>query len=223
MRSTVWPTLFASIGVASVVCVGRSWVDRELAVTTRVEAAEQKKEKPGGPPPLVIDKSAPLLLDDPPKEEDPWAVPQGPMADNSACFCCHTNYEEEPLAVRHAKANLGCIKCHGKSYAHRDDEDNITPPDIMFPADKIDEACRKCHTTHDAPALEVIARWKKCCPKKTDLKKLVCTDCHGQHRLKLRTVRWDKRTGKPIVSDDKTPKPSAPEGAAGNLKQEPRP
>ncbi len=29
----------------------------------------------------------------------------------------------------------------------------------------------------------------------------VCTDCHGEHRLKVRTRRWDKETGK-LVSDD---------------------
>ncbi len=220
MRSRVWPALLASTGIAAIVYAAGGWAERELAVMTRAEAAEQKTEKSGGPPPLVIDRSAPLLLDDPP-EEDPWAVPKGPVADNTACFCCHTNYEEEPLAARHAKANVGCIKCHGKSYAHRDDEDNITPPDVMFAAEKIEPNCRHCHTTHDAPAVEVIARWKKCCPKKTDPKKLVCTDCHGQHRLKLRTVRWDKRTGKLIVSDDKTPKQQAPGTAAGSPKQKP--
>ena len=27
-----------------------------------------------------------------------------------------------------------------------------------------------------------------------------CTDCHGDHRLRLRTVRWDKKTGKLLRS-----------------------
>jgi len=28
-----------------------------------------------------------------------------------------------------------------------------------------------------------------------------CVDCHGRHRLKRRTVRWDKQTGRLIVRD----------------------
>ena len=33
-------------------------------------------------------------------------------------------------------------------------------------------------------------------PANTDPKKVVCTDCHGEHRLKVRSVSWDKGTGK---------------------------
>jgi len=164
-------------------------------------AAEQKNDQnPGGPPPLVVDKSQPLLLDDPPEQEDdPFDVPQGPVADNEACFCCHDNYKTEFFAVAHAKVNVGCVKCHGDSFAHRDDEDNATPPDIMFPPEKIAGNCKDCHGEHDVPATEVIAMWQKRCPAKTDPAKIVCTDCHGQHRLKIRTVWWDKRTRKLVV------------------------
>jgi hypothetical protein len=41
-----------------------------------------------------------------------------------------------------------------------------------------------------------VARWQQRRPGKTDPKTTVCTDCHGEHRLKLRTVQWDKTTGK---------------------------
>lgn len=41
--------------------------------------------------------------------------PASPIADNSRCFVCHANYEEEPLSVSHAKANIGCVRCHGNS------------------------------------------------------------------------------------------------------------
>jgi hypothetical protein len=30
---------------------------------------------------------------------------------------------------------------------------------------------------------------------KTDPKRIVCTDCHGEHRMKVRTVLWDKKSG----------------------------
>jgi hypothetical protein len=29
-----------------------------------------------------------------------------------------------------------------------------------------------------------------------------CTDCHGEHRLTIRTRQWDKNTGK-LIEDDK--------------------
>lgn len=127
-------------------------------------------------------------------------------ADNSACHVCHGNYDVEELALIHAKEDVGCIECHGESLAHRDDEDNVTPPDVMYPADKIADKCAECHDTHDAAARKVIARWQERCPQKTNPKDLVCTDCHGQHRLKLRTVRWDKKTRKLIVRKEKAAK-----------------
>jgi len=166
------------------------------------QAAEDKDDKKAdGPPPLVVDKDTPLLLEDPP-EVDPFEDPPGPMADNSPCHVCHANYKEEPLAVWHAKANVSCIKCHGKSHPHRNDEDNVTPPDVMYPPEKIGPLCYDCHDEHDVPAREVITRWQERCPEKTDAKSIVCTDCHGQHRLKLRSVRWNKTTGDLIIPPD---------------------
>ncbi len=187
MRYRVCVVLLASLTICAVFYVGADPEPRSAA------AAEQKK--PDELPPLVINKKAPLLLDEPP-EEDPLEVAFGPVADNLACHCCHTDYEEEWLALEHAKANVGCMKCHGDSLPHRDDEDNATPPDVMFARDKIDAACKKCHDDHDVPAAKVIARWQKRRLGKTDPDKVVCTDCHGQHRLKERVVRWDKNTGK---------------------------
>ncbi len=157
--------------------------------------------KPGGPPPLKVDSGAPLLLDEP-SPKTPKRKPNGPVADNSACFVCHTNYDGEEMVVQHAIGNVGCIKCHGESHAHRNDEDNITPPDVMYPAAKIDKACQECHDTHDAPAKKVIAMWQKKCPSKSDAGQLICTDCHGEHRLKQRQVVWDKVTRKLVPRKD---------------------
>jgi hypothetical protein len=122
-------------------------------------------------------------------------------ADNSYCYVCHGNYEDEKLAAIHRDQGIGCVKCHGESVKHSGDEDNITPPEIMYPSSKIDAACAKCHDSHDAPAAKVIARWQQSCPGKTNAKDVTCTDCHGSHRLKVRTRRWDKATGK-LISDD---------------------
>ena len=208
MRCSAWITL-AVLAVAVALVFASSGLFRSpLDVTATAwggdaakppaKPAEQPAKKPGGLPPLKIDRGAPLMLEETPKEK-PAPKPTGPVADNTACLCCHTNYETEPLAVTHSLGNVGCIKCHGLCYAHRDDEDNITPPDIMYWPERIDKACKECHDEHDAPAKEVIARWQQRCPKKTDPTTLVCTDCHGQHRLKFRTVWWDKKTRKLIV------------------------
>lgn len=173
-------------GLTAAVLVGLVWVTAWAA-----------------PPPLVVDKSAPLLLLDAPKAAKPI---DKTGADNEACLVCHGDYREEPLANWHAKEEIGCMKCHGSSEAHRADEDNITPPEIMFPARKIDAACRACHEDHDAPARKVIETWQKRCPQKTDPAQIVCTDCHGEHRRPFRVVHWDKETGKLLGTKPKEKK-----------------
>jgi len=119
--------------------------------------------------------------------------------DNQACYVCHGNYEGEELVVSHGTEEIGCMDCHGKSFAHRNDEDNITPPDKMYAMKDIDKMCHTCHDTHDAPARKVLERWHERCPAKTSPEVIVCTDCHYQHRLERRVVRWDKRTGELIM------------------------
>ena len=179
MKRTVWLTglLFAAV-LAFCLMTGFSGPDMQAFAV----------------PPLKLDGD---LLNE--KLPEPPAKKTKVKADNTACYVCHGNYNGEPFALIHAKADVACTKCHGKSFAHRNDEDNITPPEIMYAADQIDEACEKCHDTHDAPAKKVIARWQQCCLAKTNFNELVCTDCHGKHRLARRTVRWDKKTGKLII------------------------
>lgn len=198
-------------------------VDRNapLLLDSPPSGAKRAGAKPSALPPLKVDRGAPLLLDSPPSEAKSSGKKKpvtGPVADNMACHVCHTTYEEESLAVVHAKANVGCVKCHGPSIAHRNDEDNITPPDIMFAADQIDAACVKCHETHDAPAKKVLATWHKRCPAKENPDQLVCTDCHGEHRMRFRSIWWDKKTRKLAnrqgegvkYAPDYTKKPGAP-------------
>ena len=150
-----------------------------VTIVVAIVACEQQvKEEP----PLLLEEQ-PLLLEDPPlllEEEEET----GPVADNSRCHVCHINYSEEALAVTHARANISCEQCHGSSDAHCSDEDNITPPDIMYPAEKINAFCKSCHP--DAK----LGRGKK-----------FCTDCHGEHRLSHRTRKWDKATGE-LIKDD---------------------
>jgi hypothetical protein len=139
-----------------------------------------------------------------------------PVADNSRCFVCHGNYDfdDEKLASVHAKANIGCVRCHGDSPKHSADEDGLTPPERMYPSSQIRFNCLGCH---DWVKLVASDKTKQ---SRADLKekpnhqaaldgtikdKRFCTDCHGEHRLSHRTRRWDKRTGK-LVYRDSTPK-----------------
>lgn len=165
-------------------------------------------EESTGPPPLVVDAEAPLLLEEPTEPSLP-PTPRA-AAENVPCWVCHANFREEPLAVQHAAGDVACVDCHGPSYAHRNDENNTTPPEVMYPADRIDPACQKCHATHDVPARQVIARWLQISPNKTDPQAIVCTDCHGKHRLRHRSVRWDPRTGR-LLSPER-PEAAPPEG-----------
>jgi cytochrome c553 len=123
-------------------------------------------------------------------------------ADNSACFVCHANYEKEQLVGKHAHKGVGCTDCHGDSEDHADDEGHEIPPEKMYLAEMIAPACGECHETHDASAKRVLARWKARKLTDRDPAKVLCTDCHGRHRLEKRTVRWDRKTGKLIFTEE---------------------
>jgi len=195
IQCAVWPAWLASLAIAALIVGFSGWAETGSHTAATLAADDKAGEKPKGPPPLVVGKDAPRLSDEPAKTPTAADGSKGPVADNTACYCCHTNYREESFAQYHAKANVGCVECHGESLPHRNDEDNITPPDILYAPDGIEQNCKKCHDTHDAPAAKVIAMWQEKCPARTNPNDLFCTDCHGEHRLKFRTVWWDKKTG----------------------------
>jgi len=171
MRNRLW-MLLAALALATVVSCGRG-------------AKVTPKNSADGPL-LLLNGAAPASA---------ASTATGPVADNSRCHVCHMNYATEDLAVKHAQANIGCERCHGKSDRHCGDEDNITPPDIMYPKDKINTSCEACHPndklgSQHTPFLQGITKEK------------YCTDCHGKHRLAHRTRRWDRQTRK-LIQDDK--------------------
>jgi len=135
-----------------------------------------------------------LLLEEPGDSGESLPPPEGPVADNSRCHVCHMNYEEEELALTHARANVGCEECHGDCTPHCSDEDNITLPDIMYPREKINPSCMKCHPKDKLSGVHepVIAGTAE---------EKYCTGCHGEHRLAYRTRWWDKATGE-LLEDD---------------------
>lgn len=178
MKHTVRLILFPASVVVVLACFGEFPRDEVRALAA---------------PPLSLDG----FLDEKLPEASKTATKA--KVDNSACYVCHGNYETEELVVSHAEEEVGCIDCHGKSSEHRDDEDNITPPDKMYAPGDIKKMCQECHDTHDAPAQKVLERWQARCPAKTNPSEIVCTDCHYRHRLNFRTVWWNKKTGELIV------------------------
>jgi len=138
-------------------------------------------------PLLLLEEEPLLLLED--DSESSAAAADGPVADNTRCFVCHANYLTEKIAVTHARANIGCARCHGQSDAHIADESwgsggNGTAPDIMYPKDTIVPACMKCHPRDklDIQAHEQVFAESE--------EKKVCTNCHGNHRLTVRRCKW---------------------------------
>ncbi len=109
-------------------------------------------------------------------------------ADNSFCYECHASYESEKLNVVHERVGIGCKTCHGECSKHRADKDALLPPDVMFARPKINPFCMTCHpeaklekqTAHEPFFIGTMS------------KRMVCTDCHGDHELAVRTRRWDK-------------------------------
>jgi hypothetical protein len=136
--------------------------------------------------PLLLDEEPPLLLDGG-QQESPSST--GPVADNSRCHVCHLNYMEEELALDHARANIGCADCHGDCDEHIADESwasggNGTPPEIMYPREKINPFCFGCHPKDKIDKMQHEGFFTGTAEEK------YCTDCHGEHRLAERKCKW---------------------------------
>jgi hypothetical protein len=168
-----------------------AWGFEQTKDEKRAPASNAKSEKSGLKPSKPAAKSTksatktdkPLLL-----SNDESETKSADGADNSRCHVCHINFSQEQLAVRHAAAGVGCVKCHGPSDAHIDDESwtsggKGTPPDTMYPGGKINRFCLTCHELNDHDPD------RKCTFPGLNGKK-VCTDCHGKHRLKSRKCKW---------------------------------
>jgi hypothetical protein len=135
-------------------------------------------------PPLLLDDE-PLLLDEEPDEDSSSES----MADNSRCFVCHINYEQEQIAVTHARQGMGCANCHGESDEHIADESwasggNGTAPDKMFTRAQINPFCMGCHAKENIDTEQHKPLFTN------DNEEKYCTDCHGDHRLTNRKCKW---------------------------------
>jgi hypothetical protein len=182
--------------------------------------ATKKEVKPAAPAPAA---SAAKSNDKQAAAKDPKekAEPIEP-ADNSYCLVCHLNYENEKLTHKHQIVGVGCAKCHGPSEKHSGDEDGLTAPDIIYAHEDVNKFCMTCHPqeklakskNHKDLMPAILADQGKLKADKSPAKsagkagkleaedRLVCTECHGEnHRMEVRTRKWDKKTRK-LISDD---------------------
>ena len=110
-----------------------------------------------------------------------------PMGPNAACYVCHMTFVKEELSKRHLAAKVGCIKCHGVSAAHANDEDiGATKPDVVFTRKQVNPSCRTCHASHGAKPEKVVARWQQVVKARFASQappSPACTDCHGTHKI----------------------------------------
>ena len=168
----------------SIVGAGCEEPESELEPQVNSEPAEEFAKANEEEALLLLDEEPLLLLDD----DSDGDESAGAGADNSRCFVCHINYMEEDIAVVHAGANIGCAGCHGESDEHIADESwasggNGTAPDTMFPKPKIVPFCMSCHPKDKIDTVQHR-------PLFANMERMVCTDCHGQHRLAVRKCKW---------------------------------
>lgn len=136
---------------------------------------------------------------------DYYQRPAASFVANPFCKACHLDFDEDELAIDHELAGIGCERCHGESLRHRSDEANVTPPQLMYPKERINPTCMMCHPRHaiqhvgdHLPILEAgLSVFEEEGPSGAGGHTAqYCMDCHGpHHRMKVRTVRWDKCTG----------------------------
>ena len=133
-----------------------------------------------------------------PKAEPPWKMPRDP-ADNSFCYVCHLNFDGEEFVASHRAAGIGCVKCHGESLDHADDEDHIASPETMYTKEAVNASCATADCHPDAKMEDVVSHGPLFAG--ADTKRKHCTDCHGNHRIEKRHRKWDKKTGELIWRD----------------------
>jgi hypothetical protein len=158
--------------------------ETESTIATEVTMEDEPPLLLEDEPPLLLDDEPPLLLDDEPEEDSSES-----MADNSRCLVCHINYEQEKIAVTHARQGMGCANCHGESDEHIADESwasggNGTAPDRMFTRAQINPFCIGCHTKEKIDTEQHKILFSDNSGEK------YCTDCHGDHRLTDRKCKW---------------------------------
>jgi len=114
---------------------------------------------------------------------------EGEKADNTACYVCHPGLKQELITTVHLAKGYGCVKCHGASTEHLQDEMQMTTPDVLYGRRQVDAMCAECHDfPHEDVEQEVkdfLAEWRgRSRPNgRTIYANSICTDCHGTHNI----------------------------------------
>ena len=103
----------------------------------------------------------------------------GAKETNAVCFECHIDFQGEELVREHEKHQVACVRCHGPSQAHMEDEVRRTPADFTPRGKAMKIFCLTCHnpgkhgriSTHAAEARRPADQRRS------------CTQCHGEHKL----------------------------------------
>lgn len=98
---------------------------------------------------------------------------------NKVCLECHMDFEAEAIVVRHQEAGISCVRCHGVSLAHMEDEVRATKADVTF---KGAQEILFCLTCHDWWGFPKVAEHRGELAK-PPAKQRTCTSCHGEHEL----------------------------------------
>ncbi|HUU20386.1 MAG TPA: hypothetical protein VMW72_24775 [Sedimentisphaerales bacterium] len=172
--------------------------ETSLKKVEEISIGQQAKEKPAeeGTEEVSVEQQ---VKEEPAEEQ----AEEKTFVANLFCSACHYAFGDEELALNHERVGIGCERCHGESERHRSDEDNITPPEIMYPKAKINPTCMMCHPRgkikHVSLHASLLAGAETIFDKDTDEstgQMKYCTDCHGkEHRMNVRTIRWNKATG----------------------------
>jgi hypothetical protein len=213
MRDNCWTTRCLTVAWAAMAV----WV---LCMIVVESADAQRDDTPTPPAPQVSPAVAPApeapappdvkesMLAEPDQATlDVWrklieewkAIDPRETADNTFCYVCHLNYENEKLTTIHEAEGVGCETCHGMSGQHSQDEDSLVPPDVMFARGKVAAYCGQCHEKRDL--LDGDESHEQFFDGKLAADQ-TCTNCHDmKHTLAVRTRRWDKDTRKLEWSD----------------------
>ncbi|MFP4056059.1 MAG: cytochrome c3 family protein [Candidatus Brocadiia bacterium] len=99
---------------------------------------------------------------------------------NYRCYECHIDFKGEELTTVHQRAGVTCVRCHGHSQPHIDDEVRATPADAVFRGKAMRVFCLTCHEPSDHG--EVPAHAAEAMEAEPS-KRRSCTECHGDHEL----------------------------------------
>jgi hypothetical protein len=137
-----------------------------------ISCRDEPSDSPVSTQPLKTETTSPVNLED----TDATAtelVDENPFA---GCDMCHIDIVDELAGTKHEAEGVGCIKCHGPSRSHTQDENNEVKPDMVFVREDIDMFCSGCHQCSRPPATA---------PSTKPLSaQMVCTDCHGVHKIR---------------------------------------